>query len=292
VSIDAKTVKELREKTGCGFMDCKAALSETGADVEEAVDFLRKKGMAAAAKKAHRATSEGLVASHVSADGKSGSLVEVNCETDFVARTEDFQNLVGQLARQAAESDAADTEALLGQPFIGDPSITVQDAINAAVGKIGENMRFNRFARFVVEGDGVVSAYIHPGSKIGVLVEVGTENGSVTDADGFVPLVKDIAMQVAAAAPAYLAPADVPEEVVAKEKEILLEQARESGKPENVLEKIVEGRIRKYYEEACLLEQKFIKDQDKKVAAVVKEAAGSLGGAVEVRRFERFQLGS
>jgi elongation factor Ts len=293
VTIDAKTVKELREKTGCGFMDCKAALKESDGDLEAAVDHLRMKGMASASKRAHRETGEGLIEAFLSDDGKLGALIEVNCETDFVARTDHFKSLVGDLTRQAAESaaEAADATAMLSQPFIKDGSQTVQDVLNAAVGKVGENMRLRRFARFVLEGDGVVAAYIHPGSKIGVLIEVGCGSASAAAADECKTLVRDLAMQVAASAPAFLEPGDVPADVLAKEKSILLEQAKESGKPENVLEKIVEGRIKKYLEEICLLEQKFIKDPDRRVSEVIADCAGKLGEEVRVHRFQRFQLG-
>jgi elongation factor Ts len=291
VTISAQAVKELREKTGCGFMDCKAALAENDGDLEAAVDSLRKKGIASAAKRAHRETGEGLIVAHLSQDGKVGSLVEVNCETDFVARTDDFKGLVADLARQAAESDdAAGVEEMLAQPFVSDKSRTVQDALSAVVGKIGENMRLRRFVRFAGEGDGVIGAYIHPGSKIGVLIDVGCD-AAAAENDDFRGLVKDLAMQVAAASPAFLSEEDVPGEVIAKEKEILLEQARESGKPENVLEKIVEGRIRKYFEETCLLNQKFIKDPERRVQDLINDTASGMGGKISVRRFQRYQLG-
>lgn len=292
MTIDAKTVKELREKTGCGFMDCKAALKESDGDLEAAVDHLRKKGMASASKRAHRETSEGLIEAFLSDDGKVGALIEVNCETDFVARTDDFKGLVHDLARQAAESagEAADATAMLAQPFINDGSLTVQDALNTAVGKVGENMRLRRFARFALEGEGVVSAYIHPGNKIGVLIEVGCGSAAAA-AEDCKTLVRDIAMQVAASAPVFLESGDVPEDVIVKEKNILMEQAKESGKPEKVLEKIVEGRIKKYLEEICLLEQKFVKDPDRRVTDVIGDCAGKLGEEIKVHRFQRFQLG-
>lgn len=290
MTISAQTVKELREKTGCGFMDCKAALAENNGDLEASIDFLRKKGIASAAKKAHRETGEGLIVAHLEEDGRTGSLVEVNCETDFVARTDDFQSLVADLARQAAGTTAANAEELLPQPFINDAGQTVQDALNAAVGKIGENMRLRRFVRFAGEGEGVIEAYIHPGAKIGVLIDVGCD-AALKGKSEFRTMVRDLAMQVAASSPSFLAEEEVPPEVVAKEKEILLEQARESGKPENVLEKIVEGRIKKYFEEACLMNQKFIKDTDRVVRDVVKDTAAALGGEIVVRRFQRYQLG-
>jgi len=292
VTITAQTVKELREKTGCGFMDCKAALAENNGDLEASVDFLRKKGIASAAKKAHRETGEGLIVAHLAEDRRSGSLVEVNCETDFVARTDDFQSLVADLARQAAgTADTVTTaEELLAQPFINDVGQTVQDALNAAVGKIGENMRLRRFVRFAGEGEGVIEAYIHPGSKIGVLIDVSCD-AALKEKDEFRTMVRDLAMQVAAAAPSFLREEDVPADVIAREKEVLLGQARESGKPENVLEKIVEGRIKKYFEDACLLNQKFVKDTDRTVQDIVQDAAAALGGEVAVRRFQRYQLG-
>jgi elongation factor Ts len=293
VTIDAKTVKELREKTGCGFMDCKAALKESDGDLEAAVDYLRKKGMAAASRKAHRETSEGLIEAFLADDGKVGALVEVNCETDFVARTDDFKSLVGDLTRQAAETggEAADATAMLAQPFVIDGSQTVQDVLNATVGKMGENMRLRRFARFALEGEGAVAAYIHPGSRIGVLIEVGCGSAAAAAAEDFKVLMRDLAMQVAASAPAFLEPGAVPEDVIAREKNVLMEQAKESGKPENVLEKIVEGRIKKFFEENCLLEQKFIKDPDRRVREVIGDCAGKLGEELRVHRFQRFHLG-
>lgn len=293
MTIDAKTVKELREKTGCGFMDCKAALKESDGDLEAAVDHLRKKGMAAASKKAHRVTSEGLVEAFLAADGKVGALVEVNCETDFVARTDDFKSLVGDLARQAAESagEAADATAMLSRPFIKDESRTVQDVLNATVGKIGENMRLRRLARFALEGEGVVAAYIHPGSRIGVLIEVGCGSAAAAASDDCQTLVRDLAMQIAASAPEFLDSGEVPADVIAREKSILMAQAKEAGKPEKILEKIVEGRIKKFFEENCLLEQKFIKDTDRRVRDVIGDCAGKLGEEVRVHRFQRFQLG-
>lgn len=271
-AITASMVKELRESTGAGMMDCKKALTEAGGDMAKAVDILREKGLSQAAKKAGRIAAEGAVVSHVSDDGKVGVIVEVNCETDFVGHNEGFQTLARAIAAQTAEAAPADMDALLASSIDGK---TVKDMVTEAVAKIGENISVRRFVRFEsVEGQ--VYSYIHGGGKIGVLVEMK---------GGDAELGKDVAMQVAAANPSYLDRTLVPAEELEHEKAVLSEQARNEGKPEQIIEKMVIGRINKYYKEVCLLDQDFIKDGDITVSKLLKSKGA------EVVRFARFQLG-
>ena len=283
MAITPKMVQELRETTGVGMMECKRALEEAGGDKEEAIKILRKKGIATAAKKSTRTTSDGLIAAHVTADGKTGALVEVNCETDFVAKTDGFQDLVKDLCQQVAEGDAADVEGFLQQPFKKDPSQKVGDHIVAVVTKVGENIQFRRFVRFNGKGN-MISTYIHPGSKVGVMLEVTCE----TPNDDVKNLAKDLCMQVAAAMPRFVSRNDVTQEVLDNEREIYRAQMLAQGKPENMVDKIVEGKLGKYYEEACLLEQLFVRDQNVKVQDHIKAVAGT---GFRVERFQRYQLG-
>ena len=271
MEISAGTVKQLREKTGVGMMQCKSALIEAGGDLGEAEKILRKKGLAAAANKAGRATGEGTITAKVAADGASGALVEVNCETDFAARNADFQDLVAKIVALVAEKGAPTVGSAPDASAI--ESLGVSDLLGAAVAKIGENMQFRRFVKFVAADGGAVTAYIHTGGKIGVLLEAskGAE------------LLRDVAMHVAAAAPRFVRREEVDESVLAYEREIARDQALKAGKPPQVVDKIVAGRIEKYYSEVCLLEQPFVKDPDKTVKQVL--------GDVTVRRFARFVLG-
>ncbi len=278
VSITAAAVSELRKSTGAGMLDCKKALEETGGDMQQAVDFLRKKGLAAAAKKAGRAATEGIVAVAISADGKTGALVEVNSETDFVAKTDKFQVFVADIANQVLVANPADNDALFAQDYLKEPGKTVQAALNEAISTIGENIQIRRFARFTTEG--LVGAYIHAGGKIGVMVELAGSGDLAT-------LAKDIAMHAAAAAPMYVRREEVAVDVLEREKEIYRDKARQTGKPENIIEKIIEGQVNKFYGEICLLEQYFVKDPDKTILQLLKAA----GGDVTVSRFARFVLG-
>lgn len=270
--ITAALVKELRERTGAGMMDCKKALSAVDGDMDKAIDFLREKGLAAAAKKAGRVAAEGVVGSYVSEDGKVGVIVEINCETDFVAKTEQFQELVKSIAKHIAETNPADMDALMASTINGQ---TVADLITASVAKIGENISLRRFARYEVS-DGTVAAYIHGGGKIGVLVNL---NG------GDAELGKDVAMHVAAANPSYLKREEVPTAELEHEKTVLSEQARNEGKPEKIIEKMVQGRIQKYYKEVCLLDQEFVKDPDQTISKLLK------AHNADIVEFARFQLG-
>jgi elongation factor Ts len=280
----AKDVKELREMTGCGMMDCKKALTEADGDKDKAVELLREKGLAAAAKKAGRIAAEGIVKAYITDDKKTGVLLEVNSETDFVAKNEGFQTFVTDVARQIAATNPADVDALLAEKFIDDTSVTIGDILTEKIAKIGENMSIRRFARY--EGD--VYSYIHGEGRIGVLVKFDTD---VAGKDGFEEYAKDIAMQIAAAAPQYLNESEVPTDVVEKEKEILKAQALNEGKPEAIIEKMVAGRINKFYKEVCLVDQAFIKDGDISVKKYTSDTAAKLGGKIEIASFTRFEKG-
>ncbi len=270
--ITASLVKELREKTGAGMMDCKKALSETGGDLEKAIDFLRTKGLADAAKKSGRVAAEGLVVTYLSDDLKNGAIVEVNCETDFVAKTDDFINFSNAICKLVADKKPADMDALLALDFEG---ATVEKTIAEKVAKIGENIRVRRFAQY--DASCMLEAYIHAGGKIGVLVEFD----KVTSADK--ELVRDIALHICAANPLCVSDKDLDPQVIAHEKEIYVQKAKESGKPDNIIEKIVEGQVNKFKQESCLVSQKFVKNPDESIAKL-------LGDKVVVR-FTRFQLG-
>ncbi len=278
MSVSAQAVKELREKTGAGMMDCQRALVEAGGNMEEAIKILRKKGLAAAAKKAGRLAKDGLVAVAVSEDGTRAGMVELNCETDFVARTEQYQSLVRALAEQAMREEIADAANLASRPFAADPTHTVAEAIASHIATIGENIVLSRALHWEA-GEGMkLGSYVHMGGKIGVLVEISAAADEET--------VKDVAMQVAAAEPRFVDPTSVPPEVVKEEKEIAKAQAAAAGKPEAVQEKIAEGKLAKFYEQVCLLEQPFVKDPNRKVKEILAER-----GQVVVRRFVRFRLG-
>lgn len=279
----AKDVKELRDRTGVGMMDCKKALVSADGDMDKAIELLREKGLAVAAKKAGRIAAEGMVTAIVDREKKVGVLLEVNAETDFVAKNEKFQNFVNGVARTILEQNPADVDALMNMNYDGTDA-TVDATLKDLILVIGENMKIRRFAR--LEGDCV--SYVHGGGKIGVLVQFDTD---LADTDGFVECGKDVAMQIAAAAAQYLNKEDVPEDVVAKEKEILTAQAMNEGKPQNIAEKMVMGRINKFYKEVCLSEQPFIKDDKMSVGKYVEDCAKKLGGSIKMVSFVRFEKG-
>ncbi len=283
MSITAAMVSELRKKTGAGMMDCKKALTETAGNMDEAVDFLRKKGLSAAAKKSGRVASEGAVAA--AADGTVGAIIEVNAETDFVAKNEAFQTFVAGVRDLVLGTDVADVEALKALDYPG-TGRTVAEELTHQIATIGENMGIRRLAR-IDAGQGVVTSYIHGNGKIGVLVELQTES---TD-EKVAALGKQLAMHVAAAAPQYLDRDSVPADVVEKEKEIMRVKAIESGKPEKIVEKIILGQINKFFGEVCLLEQAFVIDPDQKVGKLVEALAKELGTDVKLNSYVRFQLG-
>ena len=272
--VTASQVKELREKTGAGMMDCKKVLTETNGDEEKAIELLRERGIAKAAKKSDRIAAEGLVETYISEDGKVGVVVEVNAETDFVARNEEFKNFVADVAKQVASENPANVEALLEEKSIVEPDKTVKEVLTNKIATIGENMSIRRFERF--ETNNLLESYIHGEGKIAVLVEM--ENATPE-------LAKDICLQIAAARPEYLTREDVPEARLAKEMEILKAQAMNEGKPEAIAEKIVQGRLGKFYSEICLVEQEFVKDPDIKVGKLV-ESKGA-----KIIRFARFEKG-
>ena len=277
--ISAKIVMELRGRTGAGMMDCKKALAAVEGDMEKAIDYLREKGLAAAAKKQSRIAAEGLVGSFVCKECATGALVEVNCETDFVAKTDKFKALVADVAEQVAKKNPADVDALLKQPFFKDENTTIEQMVTAATAEIGEKISIRRFVRY--EG-GIVESYIHMGGKVGVLVQAeGTPNEEV---------IHDVALQIAAAspvAPEYVRREEVDPSHLEHEKEILVAQARNEGKPENIIEKMVQGRIVKFYKEVCLLEQAFVKDADISVGKMIEQKAKGLN----IVRFTRYKMG-
>ncbi|MEZ7879810.1 MAG: translation elongation factor Ts [Rhodospirillales bacterium] len=285
--ITAALVKELREKTGAGMMDCKKALGENDGDVEASIDWLRTKGLATAAKKAGRVASEGLVG--IAIDGTKGAVVEINAETDFVARNETFQDFV-TTASNIALTTGNDVDALKAAPFPGEER-NVQEQLTHMIATIGENMSIRRVQTLSVD-KGVVSSYIHtalaPGiGKIGVLVALETE-ADAAKADAF---GKQLAMHVAAAKPQSVSRDDMDQEVVDRERAIFAEQARDSGKPAEIVEKMVEGRIRKFYEEACLVDQTFVIDGDSKVSSAIEAAGREAGGSITLKGFSLFVLG-
>ena len=284
MAITAKMVQDLREKTGVGMMDCKRALEEAGGNIVEAVTVLRKKGIATAQKKSARAASDGLVASLTSKDGKAGALVEVNCETDFVAKTDDFTGLVKELCEVALAKAPASTDDMLVLSYGKDGAATVKDLLVARIAKLGENVQLRRFVRY--DGD-LVASYIHAGGKIGVLIEIACDS-TLRDKPEARELAKELCMQVAATQPRFVRREEVTPEVLQKEREIYRAQVIAQGKPEAIADKIIEGKTNKFYEENCLLEQPFIKDQAIRVQKHVESVAGK---NFTMKRFERFVLG-
>lgn len=305
--IRAELVKQLRERTGVGMMECKKALVATNGDLGEAEIYLRKQGLAKAGSKESRSTKQGLIGAYIVPDRKLGVLVEVNCETDFVARTDEFQAMTADIAKHIAETkpkvlkaeDVTETErahieheiALYEQRFAGDHSGTVGEFLKSKIAKLGENIGISRFVVFTVDGEGAVGRYVHAGSQIGVLLEVTTKSAATTDKPDFETLVRDIAMQVAAASPQFVSKADVSPDVLAKERDIAKARVIAEGKPEKVADKIVEGRLAKFYEEVCLLEQPFIRENSITVAELIKTVSAKLGDQIGVAQFVRYKVG-
>ncbi len=291
MAITASMVKELREQTGAGMMDCKKALTETDGDFEKAIEFLREKGLATAQKKAGRIAAEGIVSTTIKDGDKVAAIVEVNAETDFVAKNEVFQTYVKEVVEQAADTEAADIEAFKAEPWALDTSVTVAEKLAAMIAKIGENMNIRRFEKIVSE-DGIVVSYIHAGGKIGVLVEAKTDNNS----DAVKEALKNVAMQIAALNPKYVSTDEVPEDYKEHEKEILMAQAKNdpknANKPENIIEKMIAGRLNKELKEVCLLEQEYVKAENKETVAKYLEAVSKeVGTEVSLKRFIRFETG-
>ncbi len=286
-AVTAGMVKELREMTGAGMMDCKKALAATDGDMEKAVEFLREKGLAAASKKAGRIAAEGLVTTVVSENGKSAAIVEVNSETDFVAKNAQFQGYVADVAAQALASDAKDMDAFLAESWTKDPSLTVAQALSSQIAVIGENMNIRRFEKIV--SDGVVVDYIHGGGRIGVLIEASAAvvNDAVKEA------LKNVAMQIAALSPKYVKRDEISQEFIDHETEILKVQAKNENpdKPDNILDKMIVGRLNKELKEFCLVDQAYVKDGDLTVGKYLEQVSKEVGGKVEVKKFVRFETG-
>ena len=285
-NITAALVKELRERTQAGMMDCKKALMENDGDMDKAIDWLREKGLAQAAKKAGRIAAEGAVVQYITECGKVGAIVEVNCETDFVAKTDNFMNFASSVAKHVALANPADIDALNTQKFVDDETKTIEDLISEATVAIGEKISVRRFVRY--ETAGLVSSYIHMGGKVGVLVEVATE---AANNEAVIELAHDLCLQIAAAKPEAVRREEVNAENLEKEREIYRAKALESGKPEKIVDKIVDGQIEKYYKDVCLLEQVFVKDADKTVKGLVAEVSKAVGAPIDVIRYARFERG-
>ncbi|MFZ5774493.1 MAG: translation elongation factor Ts [Thermodesulfobacteriota bacterium] len=288
MEITSQMVKELRDKTNAGMMDCKKALSETGGDMEKAIDLLRQKGLAVAQKRAGRATSEGLIETLISADGKLGVMVEVNCETDFVAKSDAFIEFAKNVATQVAEASPNSTAEIMEQKFVKNSALTIQDMLNEMVAKLGENSGIKRFARF---NEGLIETYIHAGGKLGVMVELACDNDAAAKNGEFTEFAKNICMHIAAANPVSISREEVPADLAERERNIFIQQAIDSGKPANIAEKMVGGKMDRFYAESCLLEQKFVKNPDISIQDLIKEVAAKFGAQISVKRFARFQVG-
>lgn len=285
MAFTAQDVKELREKTGCGMMDCKKALTSSNGDMQAAIDFLREKGLAAATKKSSRIAAEGLAMAYTNEDSSLGVAIEVNSETDFVAKNTEFQAFVKMCGEIVMEKNPSSVEELLAIKTADGK--TVENILQEKILTIGENIKVRRFERF----EGTVGGYVHAGGKIGVLVRFDVADKDVVNSDAFHTFSKDIAMQIAAVNPLYLGKEDVPADVIEHERKILKEQIVNDGKPENIAEKIVEGRIGKYFKEVCLTEQSFVKDGNLNISQYVANTAKELGTEIKIVSFVRFEKG-
>ncbi len=287
--ISAQLVKQLRDLTGAGMMECKKALVEANGDFEEAQVVLRKRGLATAAKKASRSAREGVIGLHVSPDAGFAVLVEVNCETDFVANTEDFRKLVEEVVQLIVEKQPASVEELKKLASKSDPSLTVEERLTQLIAKIGENMGIPRFT--IYHAKGVLAAYVHLGAKLVSVVDVVCSKPETKARPEFAELINDLAMQVAAASPQFLSRADVSADALAREKEIQRERALAEGKPEKIVDKIVEGRLGKFYSEVCLLDQPFIKDDSVSITQLLANKSKEFGDQLSLAAFLRYKVG-
>jgi elongation factor Ts len=286
--ISAATVKELRDKTNAGMMDCKKVLTETNGDIDAAIKLLRERGIAKAGAKADRAANEGVITARVNDAANAGILLEVNCETDFVSKNENFQGFVSQIADTLAAASAAD-HAAASAVSLGE--VSIEDAVKAKVAEIGENLQFRKYVRYDAAPGGVIAAYIHPPGKVGVLIEVGTTKPETAGSDSFKELVRDLTLHIAACAPKGLSRDDIPADVVDAEREIFRARLADSGKPENIIENILKGQINKFFAESCFLEQPFVKDDSQTVTQLLEAKGKELGDTLTVTRFVRFGLG-
>lgn len=292
MAITTDMIKQLREETGAGVLECKKALEASSGDFEKAILFLRERGLATAAKKASREAKDGLVSLQVDAQGQWGVILEVNCETDFVARTEDFRAFTRALLQQLCDEPAVpDVATLLERPFVLDQNVTIGQQLTALVAKLGENIIIRRFARLQRDGIGWIEGYLHPGDRIGVILHASAGDPRVAESTAFRELVHDLALQVAAAAPRYVAPSDIPSEVLEAERAIYRAQIADEKKPEPIKERIIAGKLDKWYETVCLLRQPFIKDDALRVADLLEQKSKQLGTPLTVERFVRYELG-
>lgn len=297
MSISASMVKELRDKTAAGMMDCKKALEAANGDMEKAIDWLREKGLAKAAKKAGRTTSEGLIGLQIDKSGGVGIIVEVKCETDFVARGDKFQELVKNLSSHVmlnASEGQGKGESLLDESYVADPSRTVQAALQEAIATIGENIVLGRFVKMRINAGakGIIGSYLHSNRKLAVLVEIQVGNEAVLADEKFKDLAKNIAMQVAASAPLAVDKNGLDPAMLDREREIYRQKARDEGKKEQIIEKIVEGAVNKYCKEVCLIDQPYIRDDKISIGNLIKGVAKELNTTISVARFVRIQLGA
>lgn len=290
MAISASLVKELREKTNAGMMDCKRALTETNGDLDAAIKLLREKGIAKAAKKADREAKEGVVTSVIADDRRSGILVEVNCETDFVAKNESFQNFVNEIACLLANSSATSLEQALE---VATDEGTVGDKVKAKVLEVGENLILSNFARLSLAENqaGIIASYIHLGGKVGVLTQLSCANAATAENASFTQLANDLNLHIAFSNPQGMTRNDIDGSVIEGEREVYAAQLRNEGKPDNIIDKIVEGKINKFYNQIVLLEQAFVKDSDHSVENYIKEQGKQIGDQLELQQFVRFAIG-
>jgi len=290
VAITTAMIKTLREATGAGILDTKKALEANDGNFDKAVEFLREKGLAKAAKKASREANEGLVVALV--DGKNAALVAVSCETDFVARTDNFKFIAEGLAHQVlSDPKLTSADTMLAAPSMSNPEKTVADTVQEAISKLGENIVLRSVVRYTQQGAGVIEGYVHLGGKIGVLVELGVDDAT-SEGDALNTLAHDITLQIAAARPQYLSKDDIPTDVLEKERNIYLAQLESENKPENIKKRIVEGRLNKFFKEICLLNQLFVKDDSIPINQLLAQTGKQLGTTVKINRFTRFELGA
>jgi elongation factor Ts len=290
-AISASMVKDLREKTGAGMMDAKQALVEARGDMDRAIEILRQKGVASAEKKSGRAAAEGMIVAHIAPEGNRGVLVEINCETDFVARGDAFTQLTNHLAAHAFQSNAATVEEMLAESMASHPGQTVSEHLVEAIASIRENLALRRFTRYVLPHPGWIQSYIHTGNKIGVLLEIAVENASVVQTAPFKQLAKDIAMHIASSSPDFVNRNEVHADIIEAEKRIEMGKEDIQSKPEPIREKIVLGRIDKIIAQRVLMEQPFVKDPGKTIASLLEESSKTLGTPITLHRFVRYLLG-
>ena len=288
--ISAKIVMELRAMTGAGMMDCKKALTAVEGDIDKAVDFLREKGLSAAAKKQSRIAAEGVVAASLSEDLKIGALVEVNCETDFVAKTPEYVELANGIAKIIVTANPKDLDDLLTKPS-EQAGETVEQLVTSKVAKIGEKITVRRYERYELSGCGIVDSYIHMGGKVGVLVEAHAETEKGAQSEEFKEFVHDVALQIAASSPEYVHRAEVRADHLEHEKEIFAAKAKNDGKPENIIARMVDGMVSKFYKEVCLLEQVFVKNPDQTIEKLAEEKGKAIGEKISIARFARYKMG-